>query len=176
MMIQKRYFIYILLILSFSSLHAQAIIQEDSLVLFQLSERYLSSNPPAKYSITIRNDMTISFYRFIPENSPQYHRKGLEKCAIDSCTISLDTVDYFTFEQVILSIDLENPNCHLKKEPVMRKISRYRMGGGSHTYNIVTVEHSVKYHLGGIMLRDRSEPFINIRNLIKKLENKYKPL
>lgn len=99
----------------------------------------------------------------------------MEKCTIDSCTILLDSLDYVSFEQAILSINLENPNSHLKKELDNNEPRMMRMGSYGKTYLIKTSQHSIEYGIGSMMERDLSEAFVNISNQINELEKKYRP-
>ncbi len=110
------------------------------------------------------------FLRIYARKFPATPPKGIEKCTIDSCSILFDSLDYFSSEQAIYDIDLENPNSHLKKELVETEIQFIRGGSGSRIYTIETIQHSIKYRVGGMMERELSEPFLIIRNLIKELE------
>ncbi|NOR88199.1 MAG: hypothetical protein GQ527_11370 [Bacteroidales bacterium] len=165
-----------LFILLFSSLQYQTVKQEDSLVLFKLVETALISNPPPKFIIEIKNDRTISFYSILPDSYTSIHSIISEKYSRDSCNILLDSTDYFSFEQLMLSLDLENINNIPKRKLPENGPVLTVTGCASDEYTIKTAQHSVVFYFGCIPVHELLEPFLSIRNRIKELEKKYQPL
>ena len=165
----------LMIILSFSYLKSQTILQQDSLIRILLIKSFPICNPPPQYIVEIKNDMTISFYNNIPENFSKHQAELLGSWIIDSTTILLESTDFIALEKTILGIELQNINNYKKREPSKNGVTMEISGGPSNTYIIETSEKSIKYNIIAIPRNELLDPFNTIRNAIEEIEEKYIP-
>lgn len=164
------------ILLSFSNLKSQTILQQDSLTRIMVIKSFLCCNPSPQYIVEIKNDMTISFYNNIPENFSKHQVELLGRWIIDSTTILIDSTDFIALEKSILGIDLKDINNYKKRELSKNGVTMEISGGPSDTFIIETYNHTIKYNIIAIPRNELLNPFKTIKNAIEELEEKYKPL
>ncbi len=154
-------------------LNSQTLPSQESLIRIQKTKIFPVSNPPPQYIVEIRNDMTISFYNILPENFSQDH-PGFKGWFVDSTTIHIENSDFIDLEKTINEIDLENIN-KLDKPKSKNGIEMFISGGGSERFIIELTNQKTESSIDPNNEKYISESLKIIRNIIEKLEDKYKP-
>ncbi len=156
------------------NVNCQTFTNQDTLIRIIKTKTFTVSNPPPKYFVEIRNDMTISFYNNLPLEIYQTHTARLDKWGIDSTTIQMDSADFKLLEQTINEIDLIDID-KIEKPISENGIEIMIIGSVSDKYIIELTNQEVEFGIGPNNEQYISESAKIVRNLIEELEEKYKP-
>lgn len=161
------------ILFSYSSLKSQSSSNQDSLIRIQKIETLLISNPGPQYIVEIVNNRTISFYNNLPDGFSKNHT-GIKGWIVDSITIDIENSDFIELEKTIAGVNLSDLNTLKEKVPI-NGVYREISGGFIHDYIINLSNQQFEFKTNSNNEERISNSAKSIREIIEKLEEKYKP-
>jgi hypothetical protein len=170
-----RFLLLIFISICFNSyIHTQTLTNPDTFIRVRKIKTFLISNPCPTYTVEIRNDQRISFYNNLPLEVFQNHSARIDKWGIDSTTVQVDSADFKLLEKAINGTDWENIG-KIEKPISENGVKVEIVGGVIDKYIIELSNKVVKFSIDPNNGKYTSESAMRIRNIIEKLEQKYKP-
>lgn len=172
--ILKSTLLSITFLLCLTSAKSQNINDQNSFIKISKVKTFSSSSPPPQYIIEIRDDQTISFYNILTESFTKIPSNLNSSWIIDSTAVNLENTDLTKLMETINEIDLENI-AKVEKPKSKNGIECMISGGAADKYIIEFSNQKVEFHISSNNRKYISESAKIIRDLLKELEDKYKP-
>jgi hypothetical protein len=162
-----------IILLFVQGLNAQPKPYQESLISVVHTISFPICNPPPKYVVEIKNNLSICYYNDLSENHKQLNKKVLGEWVIDSAVVSIHKSDFVELEKMLNEIDFDSLYVPIKKSEDSIVISK--MGGAWNEFIIRTSLRTYTFSSSIGNYEAFSNPAKKFLWLLADIEDKYKP-